>query len=115
MTLTTVAWWLEAVFGEGAPAHGEDVPGVIFAPVVKGTPPPIEHDKDLVALHFSYGGRADEVWVLLVHSLQLHAWLKVVLGGPQRFLKMSTISSLQPLLYTRTLPIRRRHASFLKK
>lgn len=90
------------MLGEGAPAHREDVPGVILAPVVKGAPPAIEHDKDLIALHFSYGGRADEVWVLLVHSLQLHAWLKVVLGGPQRFLKMSATSLLQQLLNTCT-------------
>lgn len=87
MTLTTVAWWLEAMLGEGAPAHGEDVPGVVLAPVIKGTTPAIKHDEDLIALHFSNGGRTDEVWVLLVHRLQLHAWLKVVLGRPQRFLE----------------------------
>lgn len=87
VTLTTVAWWLEAVLCEGTPPHREDVPRVILAPVIKCTPPPIEHDKDLSALHFSDGGRADEVWVLLVHSLQLHAWLEAVLGGALRFLK----------------------------
>lgn len=100
VSLTTVAWWLKAVFSEGTPAHREDVSGVVLAPVIKCTPPAIEHDEDLIALHFSNGGRADEVRVLLVHSLQLHAWLKTVLGGTRRFLKMSPISSLQQLLNT---------------
>lgn len=87
MTLTTVARRLEAVLGQGAPANREDVPGVVLAPVIKGATPAIKHDEDLIALHFSNGGRADEIRVLLVHRLQLHAWLKVVLGGPQRFLE----------------------------
>lgn len=90
MTLTTVAWRLETVLSDGAPAHREDVPGVVFAPVIEGTPPPIKHNKDLIALYFSNGGGADEVWVLLVHGFQLHARLKVVLGRPWRFLKMNT-------------------------
>lgn len=75
------------MLGEGAPADREDVPGVELAPVIKGPTPAIEHDEDLITLHFSDGGWADEVWVLLVHSLQLHAGLKVVLTGPQRFLE----------------------------
>jgi len=87
-TLTTVAWWLETVLGERAPAHREDVPGVVLAPIIEGTPPTIEHDEHLVALYFSDGGRADEVWILLVHGLQLHAWLEIVLRGPWRFLKI---------------------------
>lgn len=74
------------MLSEGAPAHREDVPRVTLAPVIKGPPPPIEHDKDFIALYFPNGGRADEVWVLLVHSLQLHAWLKAVLWGPRRLL-----------------------------
>lgn len=98
VTLTTVAWWLEAVLCEGTPAHGEDVSGVVLAPVIKRTPPPVKHDEDLVALHFSNGGRADEVWVLLVHSLQLQAWLKAVLRRSRRLLKTSPICSLQQLL-----------------
>lgn len=75
------------MLGEAAPADGEDVSGVELAPVIKGPTPAIEHDEDLVTLHFSNGGWADEVRVLLVHSLQLHAGLKVVLTGPQRFLE----------------------------
>lgn len=86
-TLTTVARRLEAVLGEGAPADREDVPGVELAPVIEGPTPAIKHNEDLVTLHFSDGGWADEVRVLLVHSLQLHAGLKVVLTGPQRFLE----------------------------
>lgn len=85
--LTTVSWGLQAVLGEGTPAHGEDVPGVILAPVVEGPPPPIEHDKHLIAPHVSNGGGADQVRVLLVHGLQLHAGLKKILGGSERLLK----------------------------
>lgn len=103
------------MLSEGAPAHRKDVPGVILAPVIKGTPPPIEHDEHFFALHFSDGGRTDEVWVLLVHSLQLHAWFKVVLGGRQRFLKTSAISSLRQLLNTHTLPVRWRHIVFIRR
>lgn len=73
---------------DGAPAHREDIPGVILAPVIKSTPPAIKHYKDLIALYFSNSCRADEVRVFLVHSFQLHARLKVVLGRPWRFLKM---------------------------
>lgn len=100
VTLTTVAWWLETVLSEGTPAHREDISGVVLAPVIKRTPPPVEHDEDLFTLHFSNGGRADEVWVLLIHSLQLHAWFEAVLWGTWRLLKISPISSLQKLLNT---------------
>lgn len=75
------------MLGEGAPAHGEDVPGVVLAPVIKGPPPAVEHDKHFVASHFSDGGGADEVRVLLVHRLQLHAWLEAVLRRSQRLLR----------------------------
>lgn len=75
------------MLGERAPAHREDVAGVVLAPVVKGTPPAIKHDKYFIPLHFSDGGRADEVRVLLVYGLQLHAWLKVVLRRPDGLLK----------------------------
>lgn len=87
------------MFGEGAPTHGEDVPGVELAPVIEGSPPAVEHDEHFVALHLPDGGGADEVRVLLVHGLQLHAWFEVVLGGPLRFLKGSATSSLQQLRY----------------
>lgn len=82
------------MLSEGAPAHRKDVPGVVLAPVIKSTTPPIKHDKDFVALYFSNGCRADKVWVLFVHSLQLHAWFKAVLGGPGRFLKAKFSSQL---------------------
>lgn len=72
---------------EGTPADGEDVARVELAPVIEGAAPAVEHDEDLVALHLADGGRADEVRVLLVHSLQLHAWLEVVLSGLGRFLQ----------------------------
>lgn len=86
--LTTVARRLEVVLGEGTPADGKDVPGVILAPVVEGPPPAVEHDEDLVAPHLSDGGGADQVRVLLVHCLQLHARLKAVLGRPGRLLRV---------------------------
>lgn len=75
------------MLGEGAPAHREDVAGVVLAPVVKGAPPAVKHDKYFIPLHFSDGGGADEVRVLLVYGLQLHAWLKVVLRRPDGLLK----------------------------
>lgn len=75
------------MLGERAPTHREDVARVVLAPVVKGAPPAIKHDKNLIPLQFSDGGRADEVRVLLVYGLQLHAWLKVVLRWPDRFLR----------------------------
>lgn len=75
------------MLGERAPAHREDVAGVVLAPVVKGAPPAIKHDKNFIPLHFSDGGGADEVRVLLVYGLQLHAWLKVVLRRPDGLLK----------------------------
>lgn len=75
------------MLGERAPAHREDVAGVVLAPVVKGAPPAIKHDKNFIPLHFSDGGGADEVWVLLVYGLELHAWLKVVLRRPDGLLK----------------------------
>lgn len=75
------------MLGEGAPAYGEDVPGVVLAPVIKGPPPAVEHDEHLVASHFADGGGTDEVRVLLVHRLQLHAWLETVLRRSQRFLR----------------------------
>lgn len=74
------------MLGEGTPVDGEDVARVELAPVIEGAAPAVEHDEDLVALHLSDGGRADEVRVLLVHGFQLHAWLEVVLTGPRRFL-----------------------------
>lgn len=80
------------MLGEGTPANREDVAGVVLAPVIKGAAPAVKHDEDLVALHLSDGGRADEVRVLLVHSFQLHARLEVVLTGPRRFL--SRVSSV---------------------
>lgn len=91
--LTTVAGWLKAVLSEGAPAYREDVSGVVLAPVVKGSPPTVKHDEDLIALHFSNCGGADEVRVLLVHRLQLHAWLKAILRGSWWFLEIKATSS----------------------
>lgn len=91
VTLTTVAWWLEAVLREGAPAHRKDVPGVKLAPVIEGTPPPIEHDKDLITLHLPNGGRTDEVRILFVHSLQLHARLETVLQRPRGLLEIHEV------------------------
>lgn len=75
------------MLGEGAPAHREDVAGVVLAPVVEGAPPAIKHDKNFIPFQFPDGGRADEVRVLLVYGLQLHARLKVVLRWPDGFLK----------------------------
>lgn len=86
-SLTTVAWWLQTVLGERTPAHREDVPGIILAPVIKGAPPAIEHDEHLISSYFSNSSRADQVWILLIHCLKLHAWFEIILGGPWRFLE----------------------------
>lgn len=75
------------MFSERTPAHWEDVPGVILAPVIKSPPPPVEHDEHLVTPHFSDSGRADQVGILLIYRLQLHAWLEIIQGGSGRFLK----------------------------
>lgn len=66
--LTAVSRRLQAVLGHGAPAHWKDVPRVVLAPVVEGTPPAIERDEDLIALHLPDGSGADQVGVLSVHS-----------------------------------------------
>lgn len=71
--LTAGSRGLEAVFGQVTPADGEDVSGVVLAPVIEGSAPAVEHDKDLVSSHLSDGGGADQTWVLLVHCFQLHA------------------------------------------
>lgn len=97
VSLTAVAWGLQAVLGEGAPADRKDVPGVVLAPVVKSASPPIEHDEDFIALNLSDCCRADKIRVLLVHRLQLHARFEAVLGGSWRFLKDTGEFSLHQL------------------
>lgn len=72
--------------GQLTPAHGEDVSGVIAAPVIKRPSPAVEHHKHLFPLHLADGGRTDQVRVLLVHGLQFHAGLEAVLGRLQRLL-----------------------------
>lgn len=82
------------MFGGGAPAHGEDVPGVVAAPVIERPPPAVEHHEDLLPLHLADGGRADQVRVLLVHGLQFHPGLEAVVGRPQGLLMGSQNTSV---------------------
>ena len=70
--LTTVAGRLQTVLGHRAPPHREDVSGVIATPVIERAPPAIEGDEEVWTLDLAHGGGADQVGVLLVHSLQLH-------------------------------------------
>lgn len=77
------SWRLQIVSGEAAPADGENVTRVVAAVVVEGPPPAVEGDQHLHATQGTDRGRADEVGVLPVHRLQLHAHLEAVLlwGG----------------------------------
>lgn len=85
--LTEVPRRLQAVSGQRAPAHGEDVSGVEAAPVVEGAPPAVERDEDLGTSDLPHRGGTDQVGVLPVHRLQLHAGLEEVLNGTGGFLK----------------------------
>lgn len=76
------SWRLQIVSGEAAPADGENVSRVVAAVVVEGPPPTVEGDQHLHAAQGTDRCRADEVGVLTVHRLQLHAHLEeVLLGG----------------------------------
>lgn len=74
------------MFGQRAPAHGEDVSGVEAAPVVEGSSPAVKHDEDLLTSDLAHRGGTDQVRVLPVHRLQLHAGLEQVFTGTGRFL-----------------------------
>lgn len=71
--------WLQVISGQRTPAHREDVAGVVAAVVIEGSSPAVEGDQHLAPSHLPDGGRADEVRVLAVHRLQLHAHLEGVL------------------------------------
>lgn len=73
------SWRLQIVSGESAPADGEDVPRVVAAVVVEGPPPAVKGDQHLDAAQGTDRCWADEVGVLTVHRLQLHAHLEAVL------------------------------------
>ncbi len=116
-SLTAVSGRLQAVFGDGAPAHGEDVPGVKAAPVIERPPPAVEHHEHLFPLHLADGGRTDQVRVLLVHGLQFHPGLEAVLGRPQRLLmglqSVSVTKTFYRHLCKSILSRRRRSSTFL--
>ena len=71
----------------GTPADWKDVPAVKATPVVKGPPPPIKGDVNLVTIHCPHRGWADQLGVFAVHRLQLHVGLKVVAAWGWRFLE----------------------------
>ena len=65
------------------PASREDVATVVASPVVEGSFPAVESDVDLVVVQSPNCGAADQVGILLVHSLQLltdckpvHLWCR---------------------------------------
>lgn len=84
--LTAGSRGLETVFGQVTPADGEDVSGVVFAPVIEGPTPAVEHDEDLFSTHLSDSGRADQTRVLSVHCFQLHTQSEKVLQWLERLL-----------------------------
>lgn len=88
--LTAVARRLQTVFGQSTPADRENVPGVVLAPVVKGSSPAVEHHKDLITFHLSNGGGADQVRILSVNGFQFHARTEVILRRLWRFLCRGT-------------------------
>lgn len=77
------------MFGQVAPADGEDVSGVKRAPIVKGAAPAVKHDKDLLTSDLPHRGRTYEIRVLPVHRFQLHARLEVVFGRRGWFLNVT--------------------------
>ena len=73
--------------GGFTPSHREDIPRVVFAPVIERPPPAVKLDEDGVVLGLPYRCGADEVRIFAVHGLQLHANLELVAPGIGRFLK----------------------------
>lgn len=78
------------MFCQGTPADGEDVSGVEGAPIVKGSTPAVEHDKNLLTPDLSHCGRTNQVGVLPVHRLQLHTGLEVVFNRAGWLLNIHT-------------------------
>jgi len=77
------------VVGQLTPAHREDVPGVIQAPVIERSSPAIKHDEYLVTSHLSDGSGTDEIGIFSVHRLQFLTRFEVVLSGFGRLLRHS--------------------------
>ena len=78
---------------EEAPPDGEDVARVVPTPVVEGAEPAVERDVDLVAADGADRRRTDEVRVLAVDRLQLHARLEAVSDRPDRRLQTRNTAS----------------------
>ena len=81
MTLTSVTRGLEGVATERPPADGEDVTRVVATPVVERPSPAVKRHVDLVVVDVTDRRGTDELWVLVVHSLQLSAALECVRRG----------------------------------
>lgn len=75
------------MFGQSTPTNREDVSGVERAPVVKGAPPAVKHDENLLTSDLSYCGWTNQIRILPVHCFQLHTRLEVVFNRAGRFLK----------------------------
>ena len=64
------------------PSNREYIPRIVTTPVVECSSPSIELYVDLIAIHCTHSGGADQMGVLSVHRLKLHSQSKlVVLGG----------------------------------
>lgn len=74
--------WMTAA---GTPASRKDISRLVTAPVVEGASPSIERHVDLIVLDGIHCGTANQLRILLVHSLELLTHLKEIIGGPVRF------------------------------
>lgn len=61
-----------------APAHREEISGIIACPIVKVSRPTVKGDKHVLSRNRSDGGRANELGVVTIHGLQLVAFLEEV-------------------------------------
>ena len=82
---------LDGMSRAGAPAGGEQIPRVVAAPVVERAFPAVERDVDLVAVHRADSRRTQQMRVLPVDRLQLHADLEVVGLGRRRLLTANVL------------------------
>ena len=75
-----------------APSYRKQIPGVITAPVVERSFPPVKHDMDLISVHCTDRRRTQQLWVLPVDCFQLHADFKLIGLGCRRLLTKQTIA-----------------------
>ncbi len=100
-SLTAVSGRLQTVFGDGAPAHGEDVPGVKAAPVIErppSSPSNITNTSSPLHPRRWWPGQIRYGFFLSTAS-SFNPGLEAVLGRPQRLLMGSQSVSVTKPLY----------------